>query len=41
MLGAATATGQYNQGIYNANQASQGQMVGGLGQMAMSGAMLY
>ena len=41
MLGAATATGQYNQGIYNANQASQGQMIGGLGQMAMSGAMLY
>ena len=41
MLGAATATGQYNQGIYNANQAGNAGMVGGLGQMAMSGAMLY
>ena len=41
MLGAATATGQYNQGIYNANQAANAGMVGGLGQMAMSGAMLY
>jgi len=41
LLGAATATGQYNQGIYNANQAANSSMVGGLGQMAMSGAMLY
>lgn len=41
MLGAATAKGQYAQGIYNANQAGTAGMVGGLGQMAMSGAMLY
>jgi hypothetical protein len=41
MLGAATATGQYNQGIYNADQARAGAEMGGLGQMAMSGAMLY
>ena len=40
MLGAATATGQYNQGIYNANQAANAGMVGGLGQMAMAGAMM-
>lgn len=39
MLGAATATGQYNQGIYNANQAAQGQMIGGLGQLGMAASM--
>ena len=39
LLGAATAKGQYNQGIYNANQAGTAGMVGGLGQMAMAGAM--
>ena len=41
LLGAATATGQYNQGIYNAQQAGSAGTMGGLGQMAMSGAMLY
>ena len=40
MLGAATATGQYNQGIYNANQAANAGMVGGLGQMGMAAAMM-
>jgi len=30
LLGAANATGQYNQGIYNANQAGQAGMTGGL-----------
>ena len=40
MLGAATATGQYNQGIYNANQAGTAGMVGGLGQMGMAAAMM-
>jgi len=39
LLGAATATGQYNQGINNANQAAQGQMIGGLGQLGMAAAM--
>ena len=41
MLGAATATGQYNQGIYNAQQAGSAGMMQGAGQLAMSGAMLY
>lgn len=40
MLGAATATGQYNQGIYNAQQAGTAGMVGGLGQMGMAAAMM-
>jgi hypothetical protein len=40
MLGAATATGQYNQGIYNAQQAGSAGMVGGLGQMGMAAAMM-
>ena len=39
MLGAATATGQYNQGIYNADQARAGATMGGIGQLAMAGAM--
>lgn len=30
LLGAASATGQYNQGVYNAQQAGQGNMLGGL-----------
>lgn len=30
LLGAAAATGQYNQGVYNAQQAGQGGMLGGL-----------
>lgn len=30
LLGAASATGQYNQGVYNAQQARQGNMLGGL-----------
>ena len=39
LLGAATATGQYNQGIYNANQAANSSMIGGLGQLGMAAAM--
>lgn len=30
LLGAASATGQYNQGVYNAQQAANGDMMGGL-----------
>lgn len=41
LLGAATATGQYNQGIYNAQQAGSAGTTAGLGQLAMSGAMMY
>lgn len=37
LLGAATATGQYNQGVYNAQQAGQGQMLGGLFQLGAAG----
>lgn len=40
MLGAATATGQYNQGIYNANQAANASTIGGLGQIGMATAMM-
>jgi hypothetical protein len=39
MLGAATASGQYAQGIYNADQARAGATMGGLGSLAMAGAM--
>lgn len=45
LLGAATATGQYNQGMYNANQASSGNQMSGLmglaGTAAMAGATAY
>lgn len=41
LLGAASATGQYNQGIYNAQQAANTGMFGGLGQMAIAGAKLW
>lgn len=33
ILGATTATGQYNQGIYNAQQAANAGLMGGLGQL--------
>ena len=39
MLGAATAQGQYNQGIYNADQARSGAMMGGIGQLGLAAAM--
>ena len=39
MLGAATATGQYNQGIYNADQAANAGMMQGAGSLAMAAAM--
>jgi hypothetical protein len=39
MLGAATATGQYNQGLYNANQAASSGMTGGLMQLGGTAAM--
>lgn len=41
LLGAATAQGQYNQGIYNAQQAGQSGMLGGLGQLGMAGMSAY
>ena len=40
LLGAATATGQYNQGIYNANQSANASTIGCLGQMGMAAAMM-
>lgn len=40
-LSAATATGQYNQGLYNANQASQSNMMGGLMGLGGAGMMTY
>lgn len=45
LLGAATAQGQYNQGLYNANQASSSNQMSGLmglaGTAAMAGATAY
>lgn len=37
LLGAANATGQYNQGIYNAKQAGQNAMMGGLFSLGAAG----
>lgn len=39
LLGAATAAGQYNQGMYNANQASSSNMTSGLMGLAGTGMM--
>jgi hypothetical protein len=39
MLGAETARGNYAQGIYNADQARSGAMMGGIGQLGMAAAM--
>lgn len=41
LLGATTALGQYNQGIYNANQASNASMWSGLGSLAMGAGMYF
>lgn len=41
LLGAQTALGQYNQGVYNAQQAANAGMLGGLGNLAMAGTKLY
>lgn len=41
LLNATTAQGQYNQGLYNAQQASQAGMFGGLGSLAGSGLQAY
>ena len=38
-LSAATATGQYNQGLYNAQTAAQSNMTGGLMQLGGTAAM--
>lgn len=40
-LGAATATGQYNQGLYNAQNASSSNMMSGLMGLAGTGMMAY
>lgn len=40
-LSAATATGQYNQGLYNAGQAQSSNMLGGLMGLAGTGMMAY
>lgn len=41
LLGAATAQGQYAQGVYNADQAAQGGLMGGLGSLAGAGLSAY
>lgn len=41
LLGAATAQGQYNQGMYNANQASSSNMMSGLMGLGGAGMMAY
>ena len=41
LLGAATAQGQYNQGLYNAQQAGQSNMMSGLMGLGGAGLMAY
>jgi hypothetical protein len=41
MLGAAQAGGQYNMGLYNAGQASNSNMMGGLFQLGAAGLKAY
>ena len=41
LLGATTAAGQYNQGLYNAGQASSSNMMSGLMGLAGTGMMAY
>ena len=41
LLGAATATGNYNQGVYNAQQAAGTGMLGGLGNLGLAGMSAY
>mgnify|MGYP000287658529 CR=1 FL=1 len=41
LLGAANATGQYNQGVYNAQQAAAGGLLGGIAQLGGGLLMKY
>lgn len=41
LLGATSALGNYQQGVYNAQQAAQAGMLGGLGQLGMAGLGAY